>query len=146
MATLEQADSVAISSLTVAHKHELTATTQKAFRTHRWAQLVTISPNASRKLHDGHWLFKRYFERKAWTFLDFHIRQMVYVDHPPLATLTTDSKADKYSKLFPQAYGPFPALHTTDRTLTLDGNCVPSINSVKRATLTIGTTERPHHL
>lgn len=76
----------------------------------------------------------------------FSLGQIVYVDRPPLVTLSTDRNADKLGKLLPRTYGPFQALHITEHTLTVDEDAIPNAISMHRATfvaLSINHRHRP---
>lgn len=48
------------------------------------------------------------------------MKQMLYIDHPPLATLYTEIKAYNYNKALSWVYEPFRILEVAEHTLNVD--------------------------
>lgn len=83
---------------------------------------------------------------KMQTMPKFSIEQLIYVDHPPLITWSTDTKTDKYNYLIPGWYGPFNILHVTWHTLTVNANGISNTISIDRATAVAWTVNHPRHI
>lgn len=63
----------------------------------------------------------------------FSIRDLVYMDRPPRATLPTSSNADIYKKLLLKAYGHFQFLQVTQHILTVDEYRIPDTIPVDKS-------------
>lgn len=67
------------------------------------------------------------------------IKQLVYVNRPPLVKIPIDSNADKYKEELPRAYGPLLILQVTKYTVTVDENRSPNTTSIDHTTLVTGS-------
>lgn len=124
----------------------LEATMPKGLRVRLLAKLVTVFQSLSGNLRQNQCRYKHSFDQKDQAMPKFSFEQLVHVDRSPLVTSPTDSKADKFKKLLPRAYGLCQILQITEQTITVDENGVPRTISVYRATPIIGSTSQPCHL
>lgn len=91
------------------------------------APLVAMSPKVTGNLHHNQRRYKKCFEWKIWAMPELSVGQWIYVDRPPLITLSSKSKADSYNKILSQLYASFSILNVTKRTLPVEENSIPNI-------------------
>lgn len=72
------------------------------------------------------------------------IELVLYIERAPLASLRFANRTDRYKNLLLHAVAIFCALNTTERSLSIHGNCTGCIISHGYATPKLGTAKSTH--